>query len=100
MTSRFTDPHRASGQLRWRGAIVLLAAVAIVAVIAMAALGIAEQRLSEDRLANQIRANAAAAAETVLDRDRQVLSRLAAEASDGRPDAMALPALPPELRAI
>ena len=100
MTSRFTDPHRASGQLRWRGAIVLLAAVAIVAVIAMAALGIAEQRLSEDRLANQILADAAAAAETVLNRDRQVLSRLAAEASEGRPDAMALPALPPELRAI
>jgi signal transduction histidine kinase len=100
MTSRFTDTRRASGQLRWRGVIVMLAAIAIVAVIAMAAFGIAEQRISEDRVANQTLANAADAAETVFDRDRRVLSRLVDAAAAGWADATALPALPPQLRAI
>jgi len=96
----FTETHRASGQLRWRRAIVLLAVVAIGAVMAMTALGLVEQRLAEERLTNQALAKTTAAAQAIFDRDRQMLSLLVDATVEGGPGVVALPGLPHDLRGL
>ena len=99
MTSRFADTRRTAGQFRLRGAIAILAAIAIAAVITLAAFGVAERRSSNARLAAQTIADALGTAQTIFDRDSQLLNRMTDEAAAGMPDGSALPALPPELRA-
>jgi signal transduction histidine kinase len=99
MTLRLADPRRAVDQTPRRGAITTLAAIAIVAVMTLAALGIAQRRADDERLTTQTFATGIATAQAILDRDRELLNRMADAATAGLSDGSALPALPPDLSA-
>jgi signal transduction histidine kinase len=98
MTLRLVS-HRAAGQIRRRGAIVTLTAVTIATVMALAALGIADRQTGKARLATQAIADAVGTAQSIFNRDRQLLNRMTDAAAAGLPDGSALPTLPSDLRA-
>src|ERR1700690_4086519 len=100
MISRPADTHRAAGLTWGRGAIVPLGAVAITAVMALTAIGIPHRGASDDRIAAQAITDTLGTAQTIFDRDRQLLNRMTDAEAAGLSDGSALPALASDLRAV
>ena len=100
MTLSLASIGRAVGLFCGRGAIVTLAAITIAAVMALAVFGITDRRASDDRMTAQAIANTLGTAQTIFDRDRQLLNRMTDAEAAGLSDGSVLPALPADLRAV
>jgi signal transduction histidine kinase len=100
MTLSLASIGRAVGLFCGRGTIVTLAAITIAAVMALAVFGIADRRASDDRMTAQAIANTLGTAQTIFDRDRQLLNRMTDAEAAGLSDGSVLPALPADLRAV
>ena len=99
MTLSLASSGRAAGLFRARGAIVTLATIAIAAIVVLAMLGTVDRRAADNRLTTQTMASAVGIAQTIFDRDRQLLRRMTGAKTAGLSDDSALPDLPAELRA-
>jgi signal transduction histidine kinase len=100
MTLSLASIGRAVGLFCGRGTIVTLAAITIAAVMALAVFGMADRRASDDRMTAQAIANTLGTAQTIFDRDRQLLNRMTDAEAAGLSDGSVLPALPADLRAV